>query len=745
LAEEARRTAEATRLAEEARRAADATRLAEEARRTAEATRLAEEARMAAEATRLAEEARMAAEATRLGDEARRAAEATRLAEEARRTAEATRLAEEARRAAEAGRLAEEARLAAEATRLAEEARMAAEATRLGDEARRAAEATRLAEEARRTAEATRVAEEARRAAEAARAAEQARQAAEAARVAEEARQAAEAARLAEEARQAAEAARAAEQARQAAEAARLAEEARQAAEAVRAAEQARQAAEAARAAEEAQRARRVAADAARFDAEDNARFLGMTPAQIEREGAEAWVRAMGLAQGLDATRFQNEVGNALALFREEEAARQWQARLDAGTRAGAQAAHQAAIALRDANLARNESFTTDPLFLVLTFRARDEYNLGHGVVTTAQAAAGTPGTWRVNLAYLCADPFLKHHNLDPNERCPNDVTGAQWTAVKDGLTGCNGAPAPSLRAVFDRIDFESNAVLQQSVKKRFKSLCDTAQERTLAHNGTDATPLQELALAISQNGGRCIDGVGDWLNDYEPMFYNTGEMRFAHMGEFISGVLADDRHAFIQRHTGLDANAEFVTTAAQLLKHKMLYSLGLRGKWTRVRYGGIMGSNHAILASNEVMRRFLNGEANVRLAQHFPAVTFEAYTVDRMVQLLQATRENARPGARPPKGARKLRVDMITAECVRCDMNAEGEWTARTDPDGNFIAKDPLLAPLWIAYMNSLVMGEDPPPANTYFEVLANGHVRLTREFWLHLLDKYGYITRVP
>ena len=489
-------------------------------------------------------------------------------------------------------------------------------------------------------------------------------------------------------------------------------------------------------------------AEAAGIGAEADATDLGLAPAEVARWGAEARAQALGRS----AAQVRVAGDNAAAAVREREDQARLQLRRQEGTRAGARAAHQAALANRDASLARGESFPLDAGRLI---SARQEYNLGRHVVQAAQAIPGAPGTYRVNLAYLSADPYLKYHNLDIQALVPNNVADLDWVALKDGLINLGVADADNLRAVFDTVDGAHDAATRALVRRRFKALFDTAQERTrrleAALGGSDMTPIQELALEINQNQGRCIDGIQRWLDEFEPRFF-LGEADTVHLGEFISQVLADYRMEFIRRHADLSGSVEFKTTVVQVLKQKMLYSLGLRGRWAHVRYPWLGNPDDPRLAADTVMQRFLNGEADLRLWAHQPAVTFDAYTVNKMIDLLQETREAAlaRPAGapRPRAGVRKLTVEMIRDECVERRRNAEGE--------DEYVAKDPVLGPQWINYevVNQLSTPEADPdepvdPDTVFFQDSADPrqetNFRLTRAFWLHVLEKYGYINRVP
>lgn len=413
-------------------------------------------------------------------------------------------------------------------------------------------------------------------------------------------------------------------------------------------------------------------------------------------------------------------------------------ARATRGTPEGARAGHRAALARLDANLAANHRFTG---FLSrITYDLTTEYGQANAVVERFAGRPTAPGEARINLEYLRADPFLVHHNADIEVLVPEPVADSEWQAMQTVLRGvCPVSEQVALSYPFLVTDQASPAV-KTVVRKRIKRLFAAAQHRTqrgeaptlALFQGTATTPLGELAFDLSQQHRRCIDGLQDGLAAVEErVFGSAGGAGAAHLGEFISQVVTDYKMEFIQRHAELDpTHAEFPTMAVQLLKQKMLYPMGLRGSFMPIHYAGHAHSDHPLLASGRVMERFLAG-GTASLGGPRPTVTFEPYTVSKLISLLEAARERAflaADGARPlnpgQPGA-KLSFALLKAECVV----------------DQYAPKDPVAGPSWNEFEAIHLLAE----GNAFFEPALPGqvinNVRPTRAFWLHMLAKYAYI----
>ena len=412
-----------------------------------------------------------------------------------------------------------------------------------------------------------------------------------------------------------------------------------------------------------------------------------------------------------------------------------------AGSEAGARAGHLAALARLDANLGRDHQFTGR--LTGTTFRLTDEYHMARNVLDAYASRPCPAGSYRVNVSYLYADPYLATHNIDIDQLVPESVTGPEWAGFQEVLrANCQGLDPGDLSYPFSKIEL-APAEVQAVLHKRIKRLFLEAQRKTARGErpvqaifaSGSTTPFQELAFDLTQQRGRCVDGLQEGLAEMEERVFGEGEGgAILHLGEFISNVLADYRMAFIKRHALLDPHsAEFPTMVVQLLKQKLLYSLGLRGRFGPIQYAGHANTDHPVLSSGAVMRRFLDGECQVRVLHGSAGLDFEAFTVDKMIDLLQEARTRGfmdASGANPltpGQSGRRLLTDLVTAECL----------------DAEHQPRDPVLGPAWLEFMieNLGSTGNpyfEPAPAGQF-----DGNVRLTREFWLHVLTKYGYLVR--
>src|SRR5690606_26448228 len=147
-----------------------------------------------------------------------------------------------------------------------------------------------------------------------------------------------------------------------------------------------------------------------------------------------------------------------------------------------------------------------------------------------------------------------------------------------------------------------------------------------------------DLAIELNQNVGRCIDGFNDGLIDTEERFFGSGKPK--HAGDFISRVFAEYRMEFIKKHAELNpASSEYQTTAPQVLRQRMLYSLGLRGHEAEIAHPMLGSPKDPALKPGAVMLRFLKGGKAKLSNDHAPTVNFEAFDVFKMVQLLDESR----------------------------------------------------------------------------------------------------------
>jgi len=416
-------------------------------------------------------------------------------------------------------------------------------------------------------------------------------------------------------------------------------------------------------------------------------------------------------------------------------------ARQGAGTPEGARQGHLAAVALRDANLARNLSFGAYPVMNLTT-----EYRHAKRAMDAFAGLPPAPDAPRLNLAYLSADPYLVHHNVDIHTLVPEPLTPGEIARMRTILIAATPAAGPAITPAspahaFDVVDgYVTGPEVRMAGLKRIKRLFDEAQRKQDAGEGpvqdfsgvlpgVTMTPMMELAYDLGQNAGRCIDGVRNGLSDMEKRIFQTDEdAEILHMGEFISQVVADYKMQFLERHAQLDpTNAEFPTMVVQNLRQKMLFSLGLRGSFSPIHYIGVAGSNGNQMDAEVVMWRFLAGEGNVRLAPGSPTVDFPAYDADKLIALMQEARER---GFMNLAGLRPLHPDQpglrMKASAILQECQQPGNETL-LDAYTEFCGDPTFVQPYFL-----------PPVAGPAGNDTNTG---LTRAFWVHVLRRYGYI----
>jgi hypothetical protein len=195
-------------------------------------------------------------------------------------------------------------------------------------------------------------------------------------------------------------------------------------------------------------------------------------------------------------------------------------AREGAGTPEGARQGHLAAVALRDANLARNLSFGVYTGMNLTT-----EYRHAQRAMDAFARLPPAPDAPRLNLAYLSADPYLVHHNVDIDALIAEPITPGEFARMRAVLVAAMPAagPAVALASPTDALDVVNGYVTGPEVRmaalKRIKRLFDEAQRKLDVGEGpvqdfsgvlpgVTMTPMMELAYDLGENSGRCIDGV---------------------------------------------------------------------------------------------------------------------------------------------------------------------------------------------------------------------------------------------
>jgi hypothetical protein len=457
---------------------------------------------------------------------------------------------------------------------------------------------------------------------------------------------------------------------------------------------------------------------------------------EVARLGAEAEARALGRSP--EAIRLAGRAAADQDLQEE---------RLTRFGAAGARAGHREALEVLDENLVKDYKFVLESDFSRPEMSLTTDFYAARAVVDAEESLPMPSGSYRLHLDYLFADPYLKYHNAPGiDDDVPDPVSDADLQTIKTALS--NVLPAFAHNALdypFRQMSPFMATGQTTTARKRVKRLYDFAVAADAA--GVVPSPVLVLADKMAAQDGRCITGLGDGLDDMEAQIMGIGRGTPLHIGEYISMTLADYRMEFVMRHGELyPTNAEFPTMVTLLMKQRMLFSLGLRGKFGPFAYAGWPGTNGPQFGAAEVMRRFLHGAENVRLENNpaRPAVNFDAYTVDKLIEVLQAgvargyKDVHGRRFLQPDAKGTRLTFETIKRECV----------------DANYTSVDSVLGPDWLEFetMNALKAPDPSQPTvglSRYFHPAANGefdyNIRLTREFWLHELVKYGYIIKVP
>lgn len=469
--------------------------------------------------------------------------------------------------------------------------------------------------------------------------------------------------------------------------------------------------------------------------AEAEAMARGADPAEISRVQAEAQARILGASPAQAA--HAGDMAERAARNEGQQPVPDGEATPPA---AAPQTSYLEALTRRDQHLAQEHHFVGRGAAYNLT----DTFLHAQQALYRCPPSAATPEGYRINEDYLSCDPYLHGHNPDGNGLIPDDVSEAEWVRMIKVLEATHAVARRHHLTGPLAIASEARPEVKRVVRKRIMRLFLHAEQQTLRGEpplqehfaGTETTPLGELAIDLSLQYERCIDGLQDGLVAMEQRAFASSTGRGpAHLGDFISRVLTDYKMAFIERHALLrPKDKEFTTTVATLLRQTMLYALGLRGSFTPVKHAGRFHSTDRCLDSAAVMERFLKGgTAQLSLDNPVP-VSFEAYSVDKIIDLLQEARDKAMVD---PFGIRPLHPDwvgprltfaLIKAECV----------------DENYEARDLQLGPVWNDFESIEMLATD----NEFFTPALPGefinNIRLTRAFWLHVLQKYGYICAV-
>ncbi len=365
-------------------------------------------------------------------------------------------------------------------------------------------------------------------------------------------------------------------------------------------------------------------------------------------------------------------------------------------------------------------------------FHLSRDYAAAQVIVHEAKSRPHSAGRYRINYDFLAEDPFLPRHSQDIHQLYPDPVNEQEWLEIRNALKSY--PEVADLGQGLDRVFMVAAAYPHLSprsqenrgvIRKRVKRLFDLArqQEASGAPGLSAASPGGDLSLRLYGNLDRCIDGLHSGLSDLEKVHFAEGESESA--GDLISRVFTDYKMDFIEKHGDLKPySSEFKTTVVQNLRQRMLYSLGLRGVEAEVAHPVLGDPESSELKPKRVMARFLAGE-RAQLPHEVAVVEFEAFNVDKMVKLLQQSRER---GLMNLPGNRPLHPEVAGIKLKSAFIQ-------------QISLADPILADAYIEFFT------DPHAPNDYFVPAPvgefSGNIRLKDRFWLHLLEANGYIQR--
>ncbi|MFZ9595738.1 MAG: hypothetical protein ACO3A2_06625 [Bdellovibrionia bacterium] len=384
-------------------------------------------------------------------------------------------------------------------------------------------------------------------------------------------------------------------------------------------------------------------------------------------------------------------------------------------------------------------------------FDLAEDYHAAQEVLDLVKSApVGEPGQYRVNWDYLAMDPYLSFHEVDIHQAYPENISDREWAQMESHLKSAAQVEAVTedLDRVFSILEFrvlETQAAFETKLiqRKRMKRLYDERLKR--AEKGEVGrfaqTPLGDLAIELAQNRDRCMDGLSDAMTAIERNLSaeKIGDFKGNpnRAGVFISQVLTDYKMDFIEKLSQLKPeSSEFQTTVRQILRQRMLYALGLRGAEMQIDYPDFGNPYEKALQPASVMALFLaGGEVHLEsLDSSLPTIQFEPYTVEKILQLLQASRERALVRARKTGG--------IASSGLSQDLQSYGRALSHAELTEMALGDEFLAARYrsWIEVSGGAAHdlffippreGEDPAA------------FRLTDQFWLYQLEKTGFIVR--
>jgi len=225
------------------------------------------------------------------------------------------------------------------------------------------------------------------------------------------------------------------------------------------------------------------------------------------------------------------------------------------------------------------------------------------------------------------------------------------------------------LAGVFNRLKIHDNERLtdqKRLARKRFKRLIDTFIEMSRCESAEDDDPvlveargIAKAAIALTQNSGRCPDGVIAGLDLLE-----NGLFRESHFAETeISQIFSAYAWSFCEKFAHYFArinDSEWRTNAPQFVKQRTFFALPHTGEPRTAFYAlpsRVKKFANSLFSPSSLMRIFLRGQKSEYTNSFGRTTTFEAFTAEKAIDLVY---EAYQSGRQKVKEKRTLSYDNI-------------------------------------------------------------------------------------
>ncbi|MBX9786275.1 MAG: hypothetical protein K2Y08_02945 [Alphaproteobacteria bacterium] len=285
-----------------------------------------------------------------------------------------------------------------------------------------------------------------------------------------------------------------------------------------------------------------------------------------------------------------------------------------------------------------------------------DDFRVAKSVLDSVAQQRRQQNALYLNPDYIIHDPYLLTHNKDVDGL--QQINDSEWREFKQdvekevsnylrtnkGIDAATRQDTQESLHMFERVlskvdigPMDQQGTRKHTLRKRIKRILDTLISQADEGDQARLSAYARFARLMTQNDGRCIDGVETAVDDIEQVLIYSGdggnftEHKFAE--HTISKILTSDKHNFIQQHQAYGEDNEARTAIPLLLLQRMRYSLSLRGEPTNIAYPSIGRPDAPDLQPVKVMERYLQGGQHLSLQGR--RTIFEARTPERLVSLL--------------------------------------------------------------------------------------------------------------